>query len=50
MLLSADYNGGLALASLFHLAPAEVFLKVEDEYEFYMSGENRLLNGASKRF
>ena len=38
MLLSADYTGGLALASLFHLAPVVGFWEVEDEYAVYMWG------------
>lgn len=38
MLLSADYTGGLALASLFHLAPVVGFWEVSDEYAIYMWG------------
>ncbi len=38
MMLSADYTGGLALASLFHLAPVLGFWEVFDEYAIYMWG------------
>lgn len=38
MMLSADYTGGLALASLFHLAPVLGFWEVHDEYAIYMWG------------
>ena len=38
MLLSADYTGGIALATLFHLAPIVGFFEVFDEYAIYMWG------------
>ena len=38
MLLSADYTGGLAIASLFHLSPIVGFWETIDEYGIYMWG------------